>query len=101
MAGDPIDQRRLADPWRTGETDHPRPPGLRVDPTKHLDGVAATVFEQTDRTGDPADVTRECSIERLGQQFEVDRQSARRLRAITMRWISEVPSPIVHSFASR
>ena len=99
----PIDQRTLARARRAGDADEVRAPGARKNPPDQLRPCSGLVFDQTDGAGDRAwvalqDALGERRTCRCGGGLGHCPSS---WRAMTSRWISLVPSPMVSSFTSR
>ena len=74
-------------------------PGAAEDAADHFGSVRGFIFDQADGAGDGAGIAAQ---DALGQR---DRRGVRHdvssWRAMTSRWISLVPSPMVSSFTSR
>ncbi len=101
--GEAVHQRALAGAGRAGDAHHPRLARPGVDPPDQLAlGLAAT-FEKGDRPPQrprlPRQDARHQLVERVGagpHHFPCSN-----CRAMTSRWISLVPSPMVQILASR
>ena len=105
-----VDQRALAGPRRTGDADDAGPPAAAVEPAHQLGLGVAAVLEQRHAARHGPRLARQ---DPLDQRRQVDRPAAREARAVahqpfasscramTRRWISLVPSPMVQIFASR
>ena len=90
------DERALARAGRAGDADDIRAPRTAEDRTYQIGARAILVFNQGNRPGDRPGVAREHA---LGESGGHGRKS--NCRAITRRWISLVPSPMVVSLTSR
>ena len=100
-----IAQRALADSRRAGDPDDSRAPPLGKEHREELAGVRVTILDQRQcaRKGAPVAAPKP-----LGQWVQVQGlehigggYSESNCLAITIRWISDVPSPIVMSLESR
>src|SRR5919108_1129384 len=90
-----IDQRALPRAGIAGDADELRAPGLGEDRAQLRFGGGLRVVDEPHETRGGPDVTLQDAV------GESTHQALSRSRAITSRWISLVPSPIVQSFTSR
>ena len=90
-----IDQCALAGAGRAGDADQVGASGVREDGAHQVGARSILVFDERDGARDSARIAGEHSI---GESLA---HRERSWRAMTSRWISLVPSPIVVSFTSR
>jgi hypothetical protein len=99
FGGEPIDEGALASAGRTGHADHVGVAGMTEDRLDQLSAARVFVFDQRNRAGDGARVGRQHALGQMDWSSADHR--ARSWRAMTRRWISLVPSPMVTSLTSR
>src|SRR5439155_10613642 len=90
-----IDKRALAGAGRTGDADEVGTPGATEDLSDQGGAGGIVVFDQGNGACDSARIAGQDAIAQAG------RHRARSCRAMTRRWISLVPSPMVVSLTSR
>src|SRR4029077_11201033 len=89
---EPIDQRALAGSGRAGDANQVGAPGLAED--RADESATRGIFVLDERN-------RACHRPRIARQNAFgERHRDKSCRAMTRRWISLVPSPIVVSFTS-
>src|SRR5436190_180217 len=91
-----IDERALPRSGRSGDADDIGPAGLSEQPPQHIRPDWRVVFDERDRARERP---RIAGPDRRGQRAAG--HWASNWRAITSRWISLVPSPMVRSLTSR
>ena len=96
----PIDERALPRAGRTGHADEVGAPGVREDRPHDRRALGALVLDHRDRARDRARIAGEHPVSERRRQGRADHRASS-CRAITSRWISLVPSPIVVSLTSR
>src|SRR5580704_16404672 len=111
MAGQAIDERALARSGRTGDADQICVSCIGKNLAQNLFRFARAIFNRGDSTRNRTDVASAhllCPVfDGNGHSAEDDSRTSgnyflpRIWRAITRRWISLVPSPMVQSFTSR
>ena len=103
--GHAIDERALAGAGRSGDAEMKGAAGLRENPPEQLGAGRRFVFDQRDGAGDgPRIAVEHAGGERRargGCLLRILGHCASSCRAITRRWISLVPSPMVRSLTSR
>ena len=90
----PVDERALAGARRTRHTDEEGAPGSREDGADEVGARRVVVFDEGNGARDRA---RLAGQHPFGERGRHDSSC----RAITSRWISLVPSPMVVSLTSR
>jgi len=99
LARQPRHQRALAGARRPGDAKRPRASGLRVQGRQQRRRAGAFVLDDRQRAREGARVG---GSDAVGQRSRLSQKTqASSWRAITSRWISLVPSPMVVSFTSR
>ena len=94
FAAQPVDERALAGAGRTGHADQEGAPGVREQRPDQIGGARIVVFDEGDGPRDRARLPGQHAVGERGRH-----ESS--CRAMTSRWISLVPSPMVVSFTSR
>src|SRR5437879_7148976 len=95
LGGERIDKGALPRPGRTGDPDHASVTGERLQVAQSFERRPVAILDATRCAGESAHVAIADFLRPLVHQL------LRSCRAITIRWISLVPSPIVQSFTSR
>ena len=99
LRGEPRHQRAFPAAGWPGDADDARPPGLGVQRPQDVRAPGLVVLDDGEEPRDAALVAfPRAGEQRLGGR---DQEAATRSRAMTIRWISLVPSPISMSRASR
>ena len=98
---EPVDQTRFAGARRTGQADDVGATCRREHFAQHVDCARLVFLDETDRARQGADIAGLDSFEAFHRSPAADQRLRRISRAMTTRWISLVPSPMVHSFMSR
>src|SRR5580704_16895712 len=111
MPGHTIDKRALARPWSTRYADKIRVDGVGKQLAQNLFRFARAIFNRGNGAGNRTHITRANLLSPVfdGNGHSVGDNSRtsgnyflpRIWRAMTRRWISLVPSPMVQSFTSR
>ena len=89
-----VDERALARAGRSGNANEIRAARVSEEPPDELGSLGRLVLDETDRAGHCARVALENALRQRTHW-------ASSCRAITRRWISLVPSPMVRSLTSR
>jgi hypothetical protein len=96
LCGQLVDERALTGARRTGDADNVGAAGTGIEAPDEIGAERRFVLDERDGARDRAGIAREHAIgqRRVGHWL-------RSCLAITSRWISLVPSPIVSSLTSR
>ena len=102
MRGQPVDQRGLARPRRAGHADHERAARVREERGQERRAPRAAVLDEADGPRHGPHVAREHAAREVRRDtFSGPSLRCSSSRAMTRRWTSLVPSPIVPSLLSR
>src|SRR5262249_59853115 len=91
-----IEERAFSRSGRTGDADEIGATGVAEDALHQIGARGIFVLDERDRTRNRTRVPRQHALRQRGRH-----ERARSWRAMTSRWISLVPSPMVVSLTSR